>query len=1232
MPSYIRRLLLIVASFACVLPSGAQVNATWTWRNYQQTPWVNRRVTVTPLQPFANYNGAILSSTPLILLTDAGGNVLFTNLTAGYAYRAQLDTPYGSTIQTNGFPVGLSGNVSAVPYLGTIINNQTFCYFQIGNASTNAPFNGGVFSTDGTNTYWAVGGSSGATIVAAGESVSVSTSGNTATVSVITNNFDLRGVGADQAQKATNTLSANILATKATSSTFGLAEVDGVTILSTAGVISAVGGTGGNDPFAAHTNAANAYSGAQIMTNANNVISANAQTNKSLQASTVMVTDALNGQASSITTVPELAFVHGVTSGIQTQLANGTNQSTVASNGIVTGLAAGSIPVNGAGVQAGTINSNKFDALTKAQLALAGSAGILTLNGNGTNTTIYSSANTDFHAALDLWAVPSNANSENLNLYSSGLTSASLIHIVNNDGKASDFGIWSDDFGSSFGGKFGLELYDVNNKGTAFGPAFEIATEGKYGSDSGISRHIGLSYNATNLEFDVPLFLANGGNGWKSAFHVNPQYGVTQLHTTTTNTVAGSGTVTITGNVIVGAGTDFLNQMQVGDIMYVGSDGHLIISIADGTHATCMYPVSESAGSSYSLFKASFIATGLNGNVANSQRTAVSAVGGLLVTGTEPVNGFASIGFVSGDSRWSFEADSAGMSLRNNQFGNLKPIRINTNSPGDIILSGALSTSGNITGNNIIGIYNGLGTGLTNAAGSGYAPVNFPAMFSPSYSGSVTNNAVTYEVGNVLPYAVGPSAVMVTTTGTNQAAATLSGLSLTGGSTFVGGTLAVLGTNDTSKAPIASPTFTGTVTSGSGGINVIGGLGVSANQTNTGPIVANGGIRVAGQTNTGTFALTSGTLTSGFVLTEDAAGNGTWQASGGSGSATYNNNNLTNANGIVQVATNPSWTNANAHGATWFTNAVSGNYVGITQGGIVASNAASLSRQVLTNDSHMLSNGITGNLLIASNALVTVTGTGSGFKGDGSQVTGLNGSSVASGTVPSAALGSVTNGGTFYGINAFPLAGISNSITVNDGLWLLNNTNQQALMISNVWDTGAAISPFVDITGTWSTTGTAPTAFRMNITNTASAGTAVLMDLQVSGISEFKIMRNGAVTSQQSMSANAITAANGAVTATSGNLVAATAGFGLQLKGGSNAKIGQATLASGTVTVANSSVTANSFIIPWYVTPTGTVGSLSSPTNSITAGTSFIINSVTGASVVQTLDSSVIGYMIIEKN
>lgn len=96
----------------------------------------------------------------------------------------------------------------------------------------------------------------------------------------------------------------------------------------------------------------------------------------------------------------------------------------------------------------------------------------------------------------------------------------------------------------------------------------------------------------------------------------------------------------------------------------------------------------------------------------------------------------------------------------------------------------------------------------------------------------------------------------------------------------------------------------------------------------------------------------------------------------------------------------------------------------------------------------------------------------------------------------------------------------------------------------------------------------------------------------------------------------------GDVNASTGNLLASTIGKTLQIKTGTNSKIGTAILVAGTVTVANTSVTANSRIIVTSQTDGGTPGFLR--VSAKTVSTSFVIKSSS------TTDTSTVAWMIVE--
>lgn len=96
----------------------------------------------------------------------------------------------------------------------------------------------------------------------------------------------------------------------------------------------------------------------------------------------------------------------------------------------------------------------------------------------------------------------------------------------------------------------------------------------------------------------------------------------------------------------------------------------------------------------------------------------------------------------------------------------------------------------------------------------------------------------------------------------------------------------------------------------------------------------------------------------------------------------------------------------------------------------------------------------------------------------------------------------------------------------------------------------------------------------------------------------------------------------GDVNSSTGNILISTLGKGLQVKTGTNSKIGTAVLVLGTVTVANTSITANSRIFLTSQVDGGVIGSLR--VSAKTVGTSFVITSSSA------VDTSTVAWMIVE--
>jgi hypothetical protein len=73
---------------------------------------------------------------------------------------------------------------------------------------------------------------------------------------------------------------------------------------------------------------------------------------------------------------------------------------------------------------------------------------------------------------------------------------------------------------------------------------------------------------------------------------------------------------------------------------------------------------------------------------------------------------------------------------------------------------------------------------------------------------------------------------------------------------------------------------------------------------------------------------------------------------------------------------------------------------------------------------------------------------------------------------------------------------------------------------------GSAATSGLSLTQTWNTTGT-PTAIKLDVTNTASNVSSLLMDLRVGGVSQAKVDRSGGLTTAGAITAPSVRWANG---------------------------------------------------------------------------------------------------------
>lgn len=186
---------------------------------------------------------------------------------------------------------------------------------------------------------------------------------------------------------------------------------------------------------------------------------------------------------------------------------------------------------------------------------------------------------------------------------------------------------------------------------------------------------------------------------------------------------------------------------------------------------------------------------------------------------------------------------------------------------------------------------------------------------------------------------------------------------------------------------------------------------------------------------------------------------------------------------------------------------------------------------------------------------------------------------------------------------AYVLGGIDAS---QQAVWLQTSTGGEALN-----ELGASSG---DTTVT-------PTAGSIAINGTANQITATGVD----ATSEIDLSIPSTFVAPGSIAATTtVTATLGDITATNGDLVLNTAGNGVQVKTGANARAGVgAVLVAGTLDVANTSVTANTIIIP-VVTALGTVAAPQALLITKDPGVKFTVTSADGT------DTSTFDWYMVE--
>lgn len=109
------------------------------------------------------------------------------------------------------------------------------------------------------------------------------------------------------------------------------------------------------------------------------------------------------------------------------------------------------------------------------------------------------------------------------------------------------------------------------------------------------------------------------------------------------------------------------------------------------------------------------------------------------------------------------------------------------------------------------------------------------------------------------------------------------------------------------------------------------------------------------------------------------------------------------------------------------------------------------------------------------------------------------------------ALGTTAGTITFPNAAALTVAGLQIANVFTALQTITQGTANAGILASTGYSlTGIAATSMIDLAGTWNTTGT-PTAFKLNITNTASNAASLFADFQISGTSTIALSRDGRI-------------------------------------------------------------------------------------------------------------------------
>ncbi len=169
-----------------VFQAAAAIDITYHATDFGLASNAVKSITIMPISKGGDYTGQFLAPLPMKPASFANGVAVFTNKVPGYAYSISFSTAFSTTYRTNYFPVGLSGAVDGFDYTGWIQGFAAdgsvvqFAYVNgTGASATN------VFFKSGQSTTWRV--SAGSNVVDVVGTLTNSTTGNAASATLATN-------------------------------------------------------------------------------------------------------------------------------------------------------------------------------------------------------------------------------------------------------------------------------------------------------------------------------------------------------------------------------------------------------------------------------------------------------------------------------------------------------------------------------------------------------------------------------------------------------------------------------------------------------------------------------------------------------------------------------------------------------------------------------------------------------------------------------------------------------------------------------------------------------------------------------------------------------------------------------------------------------------------------------------------------------------------------------------